>query len=736
MMRYIAFFTAAMACCWLAPTPAWADQAPAAAAAEAHPFFADTLYPAWSALTPAQGAADVRAAIQLAKERQAAIRSIKPEDATYENVFGAFEKMTAELERAEGLLHHLSAVMDSEELRAVQEALIPESSAFSSAVPADAQLWSVIKSAAAQPWVQQLSPAKQRYVQQVVDFFKDSGADLDAVKKERLAAIHKELSGLTHQFNKNVLDSSNAWEWRVSDPTQLQGMSESWMARAADAARQKGYGTPEKPEWLVTLDDTSAREVIMNCDIEASRKTCWLARNTIGKVEPYDNAPIVARVMELRREPAELLGFRTFADLQLARRMAGSGDKAMAFVDEMMQDVKPAFEAEVAELRDYISRNKGETVEKLNPWDTPYYLRKLSKERFQFDPETLRPYQEYTHVLRGMFAIFQHLYSITIKELPACCPEPGQTCPEGSVEVWHPEVKVFAVYDNKSGAHLGSFYMDIFPRSTKRSGAWVMPMHYGAPAQGDKPHSPHLATLCGNLSPATADKPALFSHYDVETIFHEFGHMMHAMLSDTELQAQAGTSVAWDFVELPSQMNENWTWEPRGIATYAVHYQTGEPIPQELIDKMQKSRFFFPAHDNMGQLCLAKLDMEMHTHYDEKFKGKDLDEATQELLAPWRAPLSVQPTSVMRNLTHCISGGYAAGYYSYKWAEVLAADVFSRFEHGNELNPEIGAAYREKILSKGDSKPAAELYRDFMGRNPNPNALLQKQGLLAPDAKR
>lgn len=710
-------------------TSARAEEAPAQQAA-AHPFYADTLYPAWSALTPAQGATDVRAAIQLAQERQAAIRAIKPEEATYDNVFGAFEKMTYELEHAEGLLHHLSAVMDTEELRAVQKSLIPETSAFASAVPADAALWRVIKSAAAQPWVQQLSPAKQRYVQQVVDFFKDSGADLDEAQKSRLAAIDKELSELTHAFSKNVLDSINAWEWRVADPAQLKGLSESWLARAADAAAQKGYSTPEKKEWLVTLDDTSAREVLMNCDVEESRKICWLAMDSIGKAAPFDNAPIVARVMELRREKAELLGFATFADMQLAHRMAGNGKTAMDFVDGMMRDVKPAFDAEVAELRSYISRSKGEPVEKIHPWDSPYYQRKLAKERYSFDPETLRPYQEFSHVLRGMFAIFQHLYSITIKELPTCHLQPGASCPEGAVEVWHPEVKAFAVFDNKTGAHLGSFYMDIFPRASKRSGAWVMPMHYGAPAQNGKPHGPHLATLCGNLSPATADKPALFSHYDVETLFHEFGHMMHTLLSDTELLAQAGTSVAWDFVELPSQLNENWTWEPRGIASYAVHYQTGEPIPHELVDKLMQSRFFFPAHDNMGQLCLAKLDLEMHTHYDEKFKGRDLDKATQELLAPWRAPLSVYASSIMRHLTHCISGGYAAGYYSYKWAEVLAADVFSRFEHGNELNPEIGADYREKILSKGDSKPAAELYRDFMSRNPNPNALLQKQGLL------
>ena len=715
---------AATVMCWLAV-------APAQSAEEPHPFFDDTFYPKWSELTPAQAAIDIRAAIRLAEQHKAAICAIKPEEATYDNVFAAFEKMTFELERTDGLMHHLSAVMDNKELREVQEALIPELSAFNSSIPADAQLWRVIKAAAEQPWVKELSPAKQRYVQQVTDYFKDSGADLDDEKKARLASIRHELSTLTHTFNKNVLDSTNAWTLLITNADELKGMSPVWLDRAAEAAREKGFGTAENPQWLITLKADSSREVLYNCEVEATRKKCWEGMATIGKAAPWDNAPIVARVMELRRELAELLGFRTYADLNLAHRMAGSGDKAMAFVDDMMQKVKPAFETEVRELMAYIARCKGVAMDTLNPWDTHHYMRKLSKERYSFDPETLRPYQEYSRVLAGMFSIFQKLYDITIKEQPTCAPgSTCPTCPNGGIEVWHPEVRVFAVYDNKTEAHLGSFYLDIFPRPSKRAGAWVMAMHYGAPGENGSPHSPHLAVLCGNLTPASADKPALFSHYDVETIFHEFGHMMHAMLSDTELQSQAGTSVAWDFVELPSQMNENWTWEPEGIATFAFHYETGEPIPQELVDKLLESRFFFPAHENMGQLCIAKLDLEMHTRYNEKFKGKDLDEASQELLAPWRAPLSVRPTSIMRNLTHSISGGYAAGYYSYKWAEVLEADVFTRFRSEGVLNPAVGAAYREKILSKGDSKPAAELYRDFMGRDPNPDALLQKQGLM------
>ncbi len=699
------------------------------ATGDRHPFFDGGLYPEWSELTPQQGAIDVRAGMEIAKKRLAAIREVQPQQATYENVFAAFEGAQEEMERAASLLGNLSATMDNDELRKVQEELIPEMTRFQASITADEKLWGVIKAAASASWVKKLSPEKQRFVQQVVDIFRDSGADLSPERKERLTEILSELSTLAHQFDKNLLDATKAWKLVVHDPAELAGMPEVWMRNARESALKAGFGTEQEPCWLITLQEPSVIEVIRSCDVEATRKRCWEAYSSIGSKAPYDNAGIVARVMMLRREMAELLGFDNFADLQLAHRMAGSGKKAMDFIDDMMKKVKPAFDDEVKQLLDFIAQCKGVESDKLNPWDSAYYQRKLAKERYSFDTELLRPYLECNRVIKGMFAIYEHLYSIRIRELPTRYAGQTEKPVEGAVSVWHPEVRVFAVEDVKTGQHLGSFYMDLFPRSSKRVGAWVQPMHYGTPAHDGKPHTSHLALLAGNLSPATADSPALFSHRDAETIFHEFGHMMHCMLGDTELRTHCGTSVTWDFVELPSQMNENWTWEPESLVTFAFHYKTGERIPDDYVKKLQSVRFFFPAHDNMGQLCIAKLDMEMHTHYIELFRGKDLDAATQELLGPWKAPYSVQPPSIMRNLSHCISGGYAAGYYSYKWSEVLAADVFTKFLREGILNPAVGAEYREKILSKGDSKPAGELYRDFMGRDPNPDALLEKQGL-------
>ena len=713
-----------------AVTPAGAVTSTMQQVQSEHPFLYKGLYPSWSAMTPEQGLIDARYALAEARRQVEELCNITPEQANYDNVFGAYEQLNADVDQIGSFLYHMSSVVDNPALRKTQEELIPEMTAFSSELIGNEKLWQVIKTAAAQPWVKELSPARQRFVQQIVDAFRDSGADLSPEDKKRRSEIMEELSGLTLQFGKNVLDSQNAWELCIDDKSKLAGLSENWLASAAEAARKKGYGTPEKPCWLITLDYTSVGDVLRLCQVEETRRLCWEGQNSVGRNGKYDNAPIVARVMELRRELATLLGFKTFADMKAAHRMVGSGENAMHFVDNMMKKVKPAYEQECAEFMEFVSAQKGEKVDAINPWDRRYYMNKLSRERYNFDPELLRPYQEANRVLKGMFSIYQNLLGVTITELPTVHVASGTATVEGAVEVWHPGVRVFAVSDASTGQHLGSFYLDLFPRSTKRDGAWVMPLKYGKPAQNGKPHEPHLASLAGNMTPAVGDKPALFSHYDVETLFHEFGHMMHVMLGDTEIVSHCGTSVAWDFVELPSQLFENWAWDAAGIATYGFHYETGEPIPAEMVQKLNASRFFMPASDIMGQLCIAKLDLEMHVNYNEKFKGLGLDEATDRLLDPWRLRFTTRSSSIMRHLNHCITGGYAAGYYAYKWAEVLAADAFTRFATEGVMNKKTGMDFRSEILSRGDSKPAGELYRGFMGRDPNPDALLQKQGLI------
>lgn len=709
-------------------TPQAVQEVQQAAQAGEHPFFQKGMYPEWSKLTPAQARIDSAAAMVLARHRLEQISRLSPEETTFENTFLALSHAQDELDLVQNRVYHLTTVADNKELRDVHQELMPQWNELGAEVLANERLWTVLRQAAAQPWVKELSPARQRYVEQIIQNFHDQGADLSPEAKARKKEIEEEMSLLELEFGKNVQDSTNAWELIITDPTQLDGMSADWMDKARAAAAEHIHGDGAAPAWRITLQTGSYNEVLRHCTVEATRKACWEGSLTIGAGD-YDNAPIVARIMELRRELAELLGFDTYADLTTHRRMVGSGKNALKFVDDMMQKVKPAFEAECAQVLDFVTRRTGRVTTALNPWDRSFYLRELSEEMYNFDAESLRPYLSSDQLLSGIFSIFSNLYGVSFAEQPSKCLAPGETGEAVGIETWHPDVKVFAVTDDRTGHHLGSFYIDLFPRSTKREGAWVMPMGYGAPAADGKPHAPHLACLVGNMSPATKDKPALFSHRDAVVLFHEFGHMMHVMLSDTELEAHAGTGVAWDFVELPSQITENWAWEREGIDTFAFHYETGECLSDDLVNKLRASRFFLPATDNMGQLCIAKLDLEMHMNYDEKFKGKELDDASRELLAPWQIRSTVPGNSIMRRLRHCITGGYCAGYYSYKWAEVLAADAYSRFSTEGVLNRRTGQDFRNEILSKGDSKPAAELYRNFMGRDPNPDALLQTQGL-------
>ncbi len=711
--------------------------APAAAAPApgvtdcSHPYLDAALYPQWSRLTPQQGLVDVRHALAQAHANVESICRVEPGAETYANTFAAYERVSEGLDDAYGLFHLLCSVMDSPEFRAVQEALLPELAAFSSSVIANERLWAVIKRAAVAPWVQELAPEQQRYVQQVVDSFRESGADLSPEDKARQASIMQELSQLCNQYAKNILDATTAWQLVVADPAELDGCSPAWMDAARAAAADKGLGSDDDPRWLVTLAYTSVGEVLRNCHVEATRRKCWEGQAAVGKGGQYDNEAIIARVMQLRRELAHLLGFATYADLTTAHRMVPSGTAAMRFIDGLMQSVKPAFERECAELLADMSARRGEKVEGLNPWDRRYAMHQLSKERYAFDPEQLRPYFPCDHVVEGMFSLFGGLYGVSIAEQPVICLQAGERCPEDKVEVWHPEVRLFTVTDAATGEHLGSFYMDLFPREVKRAGAWVQPLKFGEPAAHGKPHAPHLALLAGNLSPAAAEgKEPLFSHYDVEVLFHEFGHMMHCMLSNVKVKSHSGTSVAWDFVELPSQLSENWTWQPEGLALISRHHESGEALPAELVEKLRASRYFLPATNMMSQLCIGKLDLEMHINYAEKFEGQPLDDATDAILDPWRVRTTQKSPSLMRNLTHCISGGYGAGYYSYKWAKVLSADAWSRFEKEGVLNPQTGADFRRTVLEAGDSRPAAELYRDFMHRDPDSDALLRAAGLL------
>ena len=691
-----------------------------------HPFLEDTMAVAWSELTPERARVDIRLAINQAKK---SIESIcKVETPKYENTFAALQDAGAALMRGWQRLTHLRSVMDSPELREVISELMPEVVEYSSSVPLNPRLYAVLKQAAEQPWVAALSHVAQRFICETLADFKENGAELNDAQKQRISEISTRLATLSQEFGERVLDSTNAWEYVTTDPAEVEGIPASTLEQARQNAMSKGYGSAEQPAWRFTLQFTSTQPVLTYAENALLRKRVWEGLQTKGAGK-YDTQALIHEILQLRAEKAALLGYSCYADYVTARRMAGSGMAALNFINHLHDEVKQAFCTEQEAIRRYAEQRSASEIPLMNPWDVAYWTEKRRKELYDFDAEELRPYFPMQGVLEGMFAIYEELYGIRISQRPTHCRKPGEPMPEGAVEVWHPEVLFFEVHDAESNEHLGSFYADWYPRESKRAGAWMDCLTCGCPPVQGKPRKPHLALMCGNMSRPVGNTPALLDHREVETVFHEFGHLLHQVLSDVEIPALAGCNVAWDFVELPSQINENWTWESEALDRFARHWQTAEPMPTEMKEKMLAARNYGSATFFMRQLSFGKIDLELHVH-TENYVGRDIEELDRETLADYRVPLAVQGNSVLRCFSHIFDGGYESGYYSYKWAEMLEADAFSRFKNEGIFNPQTGRDFRRCILSRGNSRPAAELYRDFMHREPDPSALLLRSGII------
>ncbi len=689
------------------------------------PFTDKSLNIAWSQLTPERARTEIRAAIETAKTAIGDICAVQ--SPTYENTFAAIENAAADLTRAWGRLSHLQSVMDSPELREAINELMPEVVIYSSSVTLNPQLYAVLKNAAEQPWVQQLSPVKQRFINETLADFRENGADLGDAQKVRYAELTTKLAQLSQSFGEHVLDSTNAWEYITTNADELKGLPESALAAAQADAQSKGHGTDEKPAWRFTLQFTSVQPVLTFAENEELRSRIWHAMNDKGTGE-HDTQSLIHEIMAMRAEKAALLGYERYSDYVTSRRMAGSGTTALNFINGLHDRVKAPYLAEQESIRQFAEQATGSSIPVMKPWDIGYWSEKRRKALYDFDSEELRPYFPMQGVLDGMFGIYAGLYGIRFEQRPTACIKEGETLPEGAVEVWHPEVLFYEVYDEENGEHLGSFYADWYPRDSKRGGAWMNCLATGCPPVNGAPRRPHLALMCGNMSRPVGDTPALLTHREVETVFHEFGHLLHQILSDVEVESLAGCNVAWDFVELPSQINENWCWQAEALNRFARHWKTGESLPEELLSKMLAARNCGAATFAMRQLCFGKLDLELHTN-TATYAGRDIEEVDREILADYRVPTTEPANSALRCFTHIFDGGYESGYYSYKWAEMLEADAFSRFINEGIFNPATGRDFRRCILSQGNSRPAAELYRDFMQRDPDPEAMLRRDGL-------
>lgn len=706
-----------------------------------HPFLSADFPIAWSALTPERVVADITEALARAQERVDALaaKADDPEDSPgFADTLLAYEDATEELSMAWSKVSLLDAVDNSPALREAYNAMLPKVSEFDARLPLNEKLWTVIRRFSESEAAKALDPVGQRFLEETVASFRRRGADLPPAQKEALQKLETELAAKTQKFSENVLDSTNDWELVLDDDSRLQGLPESALEAARQSAESKGHGTAERPAYRFTLHAPSFLPVMKYAEDAELRREIWEAFLAIGAHEPWNNTELMWEILELRHRKAQLLDFDNFGDLVLERRMARTGAQALAFVEDLHRRTKPYFDRECAHLLDFKRQESG-LDEPLKPWETAFWAERLRRREYDFDEEALRPFFPIDSVLQGMFELTSRIFGFRIEERPSVHIDPNTGArtpagaPAGAVEVWHPEVRCYDFLD-ADGKRLGAFYADWHPRESKRSGAWMGDLRTGD--RSPEKFTLHLGYITGNLTPATGSRPALLTHDEVLTIFHEFGHLIHHLCGNVPIKSLNGVHVPWDFVELPSQILENWCWERESLDLFARHWQTGEPIPEPLFQKMRETRNFHAAMAMMRQLSFGKMDLELHLNYADPARRPAAltdtpDEFLRSMLEPYLVPVSPSAPLNFRQFGHLFANptGYAAGYYSYKWAEVLEADAFSRFLSEGILNPDTGKDFRESILSRGNSADPNHLFHAFMGRDPDPEALLVRSGL-------
>ena len=628
---------------------------------------------------------------------------------TWAPVVAPLEQADDQLSKIWSPVSHLNSVMSDDALREVHDGCLEMLSEYSTWVGQHEGLFKAYQQLRDSNEFNELSIPQQRVITDTIRDFELSGVGLPAAKKKRYGDIQNRLSQLGSQFSNNVLDATNHWFAHVTETKQLAGLPESAVAAAKELAEEK-----ELSGWVFTLDIPSYLPVMMYADSSELRKKMYQAYVTRASEQcpdagKFDNSALMNETLALRHELAELLGFKSFAEMSLATKMAESPEQVVGFLEDLAQRSLPQAQAEFAEIAEFAANTHG--VEELNAWDIPYYAEKLKQQAFEISDEQLRPYFPEQNVVQGLFTVAERLFGIRIEEAQA--------------ETWHEHVRYFAIKDQQGEPRAG-FYLDLYARAKKRGGAWMADCAVRRRLPDGNLQLP-LAYLTCNFNKPIGDKPALFTHDEVITLFHEFGHGLHHMLTKIDVAGVSGINgVAWDAVELPSQFLENWCWEPEALAFISGHYETGEPLPEDLLKRMLAARNFQAAMQMVRQLEFSLFDMQIHA-------AANVD--VQAVLNSVREQVAVvKPPAYNRfqhSFGHIFAGGYAAGYYSYKWAEVLSADAYARFEEDGIFNAETGRAFLENILEMGGSKDAMELFKAFRGREPDIAPLLRHSGIAA-----
>ncbi|PHQ15207.1 oligopeptidase A [Marinobacter profundi] len=649
---------------------------------------------------------------QILSDNRVQIASLaRQDDPDWDTLVQPMQALEDRLSNAWSVISHLNGVMNSDDLRKVYKNCLEKLTEYSTELSQNAELCAAYKKLAARPDFAGLSVAQRKAVENTLRDFHLGGVDLPADQKKQYADLSRELAELSNRFSDNVLDATQHWYKQITDVNELSGLPETALEGARQAARQR-----ELDGYVITLDFPSFHPVMTYCDNRELRREVYEAFVTrASDLGPdggtWDNTPVMAEILKRRHALAQLLGFNNYAERSLATKMARSVDEVLGFLNELASKSRPVAQQEVAELQAFARDNHG--VAELEAWDIGYYSEKLRQQRYDISPETLRPWFPVDRVVPGLFAVAEKLFDVQIEARP-------------DVETWHPDATAYRI--SRHGEPVAWFYLDLYARQGKRGGAWMADCRVRWRNQRGQLQLP-VAFLTCNFTPPVNGKPSLLTHDEVTTLFHEFGHGLHHMLTQVEVLDVSGINgVAWDAVELPSQFLENWCWNPESLALIAAHHETGEPLPEDLLQKLLAAKNFQSGMAMVRQLEFSLFDFRLHAEFTPQAPTNPLDMHRQV-----RSEIAVVKSPEFNRFpnafSHIFAGGYAAGYYSYKWAEVLAADAFSLFEERGIFDPETGHAFLHNILEKGGSQEPMELFKAFRGREPAVDALLKQSGI-------
>jgi len=633
-----------------------------------------------------------------------------PESPSFENTIEALEYSGKTLDTISSIFFNLNAAETNPEMQQIAQEVSPLLSQFSNDINLNQTLFERIKTVYESRQTLDLNEEQNTLLEKRYKSFSRNGANLGEDDKKRLREIDASLAQLKLKFGENVLAETNAYELHITDENDLKGLPDGVIEAAVQAAKGK-----EKDGWVFTLDYPSYIPFMKYAENRALRKTLSTAFGSKGfHGDERDNQDHVLQIVSLRHERANLLGYATHADFVLEERMAGTPEKVISFLNELMEKAHPAAKVEFAEMEAFAKEMDG--IDTLQKWDGAYYAEKLKQQKFSLDDEKLKPYFKLENVIDGVFKVAEKLFDLRF-------------VPISNIEKYHEDVKTYEV-NNGQGNFISLFYADFHPRSGKRGGAWMTSYRPQYQKDGEN-HRPHVSNVC-NFTKPTSSKPSLLTFNEVTTLFHEFGHALHGMLANTTYPSLSGTSVFWDFVELPSQIMENWCYEKEALELFALHYETGEVIPMELVQKIKESSTFQEGMATLRQLSFGFLDMAWHstdpTHISS-IKTFETNAFRDTQLYP-----ETESTCMSTAFAHIFQGGYASGYYSYKWAEVLDADAFAYFKENGVFNKDIAKKFKENVLSQGGTKDPMLLYKAFRGAEPKLDALLERSGLLKKSA--